>query len=159
MSKQKGFTLTEVIIVLVIIGIISVFAVPRLYDHYHNIKVMAAAKQIMADIRYAQSIAMNEHDSSWVVFDDVSNLYKIYSGSTEASRALVKDPFEQQDFIKYLDQGEYKNVIITSLNILPGTSIAFDWFGNTSNFGDIVLNNSTTISVENVTGMVQIVGW
>lgn len=159
MSKIKGFTLTEVIIVLVIIGIISVFAVPRLYDHYHNIKILAAAKQIMADIRYAQTIAMNEHDSSWVEFDDVSNLYKIYSGINRTTRALVKDPFEQQDFIKYLDQGQYKNVVITGLNIGSDKNIAFDWFGNTSNSGEIILNNSTTISVENVTGMVQIVGW
>lgn len=156
---MKGFTLIEIIITLVILGIISVFAIPKLYDHYENIKVLAAAKQIMADIRYAQTIAMKEHDSSWVEFDDVENLYKIHSGPNWADKSLVNNPYENEPFIKYLDHGEYKNVVITSLNIGAAKYIAFDWFGNTSNSGEIVLNNSTTIKVENVTGMVQIVGW
>lgn len=118
---------------------------------------MAAAKQIMADIRYAQTIAMAQHDSSWVEFDDGQNLYKLYSGPSAASRTLIYNPFEQEEFIKYLDAGDYKGVVFTNLNIGADKSIAFDWFGNTSNFGEIVLNNYTTIKVEKVTGMAQII--
>lgn len=159
MGTLKGFTLVEVIIVLVILGIIGVFAIPRLYDQYTDVKVMAVAKQIMADIRYAQTIAMKGHDSSWVEFDDTQNLYGVYSGATEATRSLAVHPLENEAFIQYLDQGKYKNVTITNLNIGADKHIAFDWFGNTSNSGEIVLNNSTTVKVEQETGMVQIVGW
>ena len=158
-TKSKGFTLIEIIIVLVIIGIISVFAAPRIYDNYVSNRITAAAKQILADIRFAQSLAMMGHDSTWVVFDDDENLYKLYSGATKAARTLVEKSSGDGSYIRQLDQGEYKNVTITGLSIGNDKSIAFDWSGNTNNSGSIILNNTVTVTVAMGTGMVRIEGW
>lgn len=158
-SKRKGFTLVELIITMVIIAIISVIAIPKMYSHYVSNKISSAAKIMLADIRYAQSKAMAEHDSTWVEFDESQNLYKLYSGATKATRTLDFNTFENSSFIRYLDQGDFKNVVITDLNIGDDNEIAFDWFGNTSNSGTIVLNNSTTITVEYSTGLVRIEDW
>lgn len=156
-SKQKGFTLVELIITMVIIAILSVIAVPQIYNHYVSNKILAAANIILADIRFAQSLAITEHDSTWVVFDDAQHKYGLYYGPTMNDSPVLNtsgDPFIQQ-----LDQGHFKNVIISSLNIGNDKSISFDWSGNTSDSGTIILNNSVTVHVELNTGMVKIIGW
>lgn len=157
-TGEEGFTLLEVVITIIVIGIISLIAIPRIYDQYARLKIIAAARQVAADIRYAQTVAMAEHDSSWVEFDDTQNVYRVYSGPTTASRTLMAHPLEGGTYIRYLDRGKFKNVTISSLSIGVDKAIGFDWFGNTSNSGQIVLNNWITIDVEKETGLVEIIG-
>ncbi len=155
-SNSEGFTFVEIIIVIVIVGIISVFVAPKIYDNYVNRRINSAAKQILADLRFAQSVAMTDHDSTWVEFDDNQNLYKLYSGSTKATRTLVEKSSGAGSYIRQLNEGEFNNVTITGLSIGNDKSIAFDWFGNTSDSGSIILSNEVTITVEWGTGMVRI---
>ncbi len=156
-SKFSGFTLTEVIIVLVLIGILSVFAVPRIYDHYTERKTKSAATQIATDIRFVQSLAITEHDSTWIEFDDNQHVYTLYSGETEATRTIVQYSSGAGAYIRTLNTGEFRNVTITGLTIGSDKSIAFDRFGNTNDSGSITLNNSVSITVSLGTGMVLIV--
>lgn len=156
---KTGFTMIEFIIVLVVIGIISVIAIPRMHSHFVELKVMSSARQIAADIRSAQALAISERDSSWVVFDDGNNSYSIYTGNTFATRSPAIDFFKQQDFTRALDEGDFTNVGISALSIGSNKRIGFDRWGNTANYGDITLNNMTTIRVTQSTGMVEIVGW
>lgn len=58
MFKQKGFTLIELVIIMVLIGIMAVFAAPRLYITSTN--AAAFSDKLRADIRYAQNLAMTQ---------------------------------------------------------------------------------------------------
>ena len=54
-----GFSLLELVTVLLMVGILSVFAAPRLFT-VQSITLPAVAAQMISNIRYAQSLSMSQ---------------------------------------------------------------------------------------------------
>lgn len=59
MRGQLGFTMTELITIMVIVGILAAVAIPRLQDNDFSSRV--AADQVKAVLRYAQKVAIASH--------------------------------------------------------------------------------------------------
>lgn len=59
-KRQAGFTLVELIMTVVIVGIISVVAIPRFFETsvFQN---RGAADQVKAALRYGQKVAIAQH--------------------------------------------------------------------------------------------------
>ncbi len=55
---RGGFTFLEIVLVLLIVGVVAVYALPALTSA-PGLKLSAAAAQLAADIRYTQSLAMS----------------------------------------------------------------------------------------------------
>lgn len=53
---KKAFTMLELVVVIVVIGIIAVAALPRINDDH----IAEAADQVMSHIRYTQHLAMQD---------------------------------------------------------------------------------------------------
>ena len=67
--QSKGFTLIEVILVMVIIGILAATVVPRIdFTISTTASVDGAAYIVASDIRYAQEFAMANRVSKTVTF-------------------------------------------------------------------------------------------
>lgn len=60
MAQQRGFTLTELIMVIVIVGILSVAALPRFFDN-DVFQQRGAADQVKSALRFAQKAAVAKH--------------------------------------------------------------------------------------------------
>lgn len=83
-----GFTLLELIIVLIIIGISSALVVPRFIGGMGGLDLKAASGKVAASLRYARSQAVAQKKSYAVVFDLEQNRLTIRSesgGETEES--------------------------------------------------------------------------
>lgn len=61
-QEQRGFTLVELITIIVILGIISVVALPRFADN-NAFRDRATADQVASAIRYAQKVAIASHST------------------------------------------------------------------------------------------------
>jgi MSHA pilin protein MshC len=57
-GRASGFTVLELALVLVMVGVLAVFAAPRLFTA-QSITLPAVAAQVAASIRYTQSLAMS----------------------------------------------------------------------------------------------------
>ena len=66
--NRKGFTFIELVMVIVLIGIIAVYAAPRL-SNVTDTKAGAFVDKLRADIRYAQNLAMTGNQRYRVYFN------------------------------------------------------------------------------------------
>lgn len=71
-----GMTLIEIIMIMVIIGILSVFLIPKFnLDYSSEAALNGAAYLIASDIRYVQEFAMANKVSKSVLFTSGSSVY------------------------------------------------------------------------------------
>lgn len=167
---RKGFTLVELIVVVVIIGIASLIAVPML-STAADMQVRSAANRIAADLDYAKSLAMTHQKAFSVVFSPSAETYDIRETATDA---VINDPVRpsQTYVINFKIDSRSSRVDIASSNFDSDMSnaVTFDYLGSpysgkglgtALNSGRITLtsdNFTLYVDIEPVTGYVTITG-
>jgi len=76
-SIRSGFTLIEVVIVLLIVGTMAAIAMPRFARSLDRYRADASARRIVADFDQARSAARATSASVTVVFDVAAERYSI----------------------------------------------------------------------------------
>ena len=66
---RKGFTLLELLVVLVIISMMAAFVGPRVAGSMSTLTLKTAAKKVASSLRYARSQATSESRTYFVLFD------------------------------------------------------------------------------------------
>ena len=94
-SDQRGFTLIEIMVVVVILGILAAIVVPRFLDKPDEARVTRAAADIEA---IEQALAMFKLDSGF------------YPSTEQGLEALVTKPETGRIPKKYPERGYLKNV-------------------------------------------------
>lgn len=155
---QKGFTLMESIAAIVLAGIVAVAVAPNLGSASKALNVDGAAKQVEADIRYAQNLANTTGDTYG--FTATGNVaYTVYK-KVGAVLTTVTSPYNHQPMNMDLTIN-YPGVTFTAVGY-PTYTIEFDASGKPVTGGGTVVgltagadaNKSVTVTSE--TGNVNI---
>ncbi|MCD6160852.1 MAG: GspH/FimT family pseudopilin [candidate division Zixibacteria bacterium] len=132
--KQAGFTMLEMMIVVVIIGITASMAAPSFFDWIPNMKLKGEAKQNLNYLRQARSKAVAENNQYGVYFDvDNKQLYffkdthqpsnAIYSNGADS---LIEGPIDMESNFEYSDCTFNNNTVIFFSDGSASTSGSID---------------------------------
>tara|TARA_B100001250_G_C19758502_1_gene771301 strand:+ start:246 stop:761 length:516 start_codon:yes stop_codon:yes gene_type:complete len=155
-SHSRGFTLVEMIVAIIFIGIFATLALTRTQLGISTFQVQIAIDQITNDIDLARSMAFAKHDTITIVFsktgENYDESYTIYSGPDNDRNVIIDFPNSTNGVIS-LDNSKMRNIDITEVNLDQGTELQFIPLGDCSlaSNGSIVLN-SKTIQIEPITG-------
>ncbi|MFC1813842.1 prepilin-type N-terminal cleavage/methylation domain-containing protein [Thermodesulfobacteriota bacterium] len=111
-QKNDGFTLIEVVAVLIIISIVGVIVATRIWDS--GAELVAQTDVIKTHLRYAQSRAMSSNVIWGIVFN--GNTYSLFRNGDATDTALLP--------------GESSKILnLTSGISITGVVVAFDSWG------------------------------
>jgi len=162
----KGFTIVELMIVIVIIAIAAVMAVP-LMSSAGSLQIRSAANMIASDLEYAKSMAISRGRSYSVVFDKDAESYQIEDEKDDGSWDVIKHPVRKGfDYVvNFADRGLDK-VDIVNASFNSTSVVKFDFLGSPHNGGGGPINSgvvslaagssTVTVEVEPVTGFITI---
>lgn len=94
-QTAKGVTLVELMVVVFIIGTVAAVAIP-LSSSQSEFELEAAARRIMADARYVQSLSMNQRQAHSLIFDAAQGFY--FYASPAAPAQAGTDPISKKDY-------------------------------------------------------------
>ncbi len=150
MINTKGFTLIELVMVLILIGIIAVVAIPMVGDMTAT-KAGAFVSKVQADIRYAQNLAMTRNQRARVTFRTAPNGYDIALGGTPAT-----DPATGTPFSITLNTGQYAGITISTIGF-SGNYVEFNTMGVPyDGAGVLTAGKSITIAGGSITQTVTV---
>ena len=151
----RGFTLIEILIVIVILAIAAMTAIPMM-GSAASVQIRSAGNMIAADLEYAKSLAISKGQNFWVVFDEGAESYSIVDQDGNTISHPVKKGFDY--VIDFQDEG-LGRVEIADADFDGASQVQFDYLGSPDNGGTVHLqagDMSATVSVEPVTGYITV---
>ena len=133
-KNNSGFTLIELIAVIIVTGIISAILVSRFY--FSDIDLISQTEVLKTHLRYAQAKAMNDDndDAAWGISCDGSS-YWLYRNGNESLKVLI--PGEYSGEIVLSDKG----ISVDSFNI------SFNKMGKPFNSGQPVEGEDKVLTI------------
>ena len=122
---RKGFTIIELVMVMLIVGIIGLASAAAVISSYGNNRLVAASNKLLSDLRYAQQLAIDTHQPCGISFDRSGESYFVYKGDVST---VALDPYTKKPLsVDYDTDPLYQGVNLANTNF--GDDISFDYLG------------------------------
>ncbi len=162
-SVCKGFTLAEILLIVVILAIAAMMAIP-FASSGTSTQLKSAATIISSDLEYAKSMAISRGKQYSVVFNIGAESYQI----EDVNGVVIDHPVRKGSTytVNFAADSRLSRVDISSVDFDTTPTVSFDYLGspwngssNPLNSGVITLNaggSTMTVNVEPVTGYITI---
>ena len=77
MLNQKSFTLTELLIIMGIVGILALIGIPTFKTYQPSLALSGIVRELVTDLRYAEQLAVTEQIDHGVRFFLATDQYQI----------------------------------------------------------------------------------
>jgi prepilin-type N-terminal cleavage/methylation domain-containing protein len=164
---RRGFTLVELMIVMVILGIAAAIVVP-MASSAGTLQVRAAGNMVAAGLEYAKSLAISR-GNNYAVHFTTAQAYQIEDLSKPVSDPdrIVNDPVKQgsNKYIVNFQTDTRLNQVTMATNFDGGNTVSFNYLGSPFNSGGADLNKGVVtlqagitkyVVVEPVTGYIHV---
>jgi type II secretion system protein H len=152
---RAGFTLIEVLVVVVIMGIAAAIIVPRLTG-MGDLQAMSAARALVANMQYAQNEAIVTQSPTTVAFDIATESYELRDTNDVPLRhPVTKGAFQ----VRYPTSRGLEKVEVISANFGGASTVTFDSLGSPDRGGQVVVSadgHDYTVTVAPVTGKIDV---
>lgn len=135
MKKTRGFTLLELVIVLVLIGILSSYALIKTSGS-HSLLLRAHAEQLQQQIKHTQLLAMSWGQSLTMTLTATS--YQV-----TCSAGIGSSPCDQSPVVDPVTGQAFKITLQDNVSLLDTGSIEFDALGRPRSGGSVSPSDST----------------
>lgn len=129
-SRSRGFTLIEMTMVILTVGILCAIAAPRYSASLNRYGAESAAQRIVADIGLAQSTARTASRNQIISFNVLANTYQMSNVRASDSAAMT--------YVVELSRAPYQARLI-SASFGNAAQVSFDRYGAPSSAGAVVV--------------------
>ena len=155
-SAQRGFTLVEILVVVLILGISAAIVVPMAMNTSH-VQAVSAARIVAADVQYAQNEAITNQDPITITFDKAAKSYTLSNAS-----GILIHPITKVPYVTVLDAAHgMGQVSLSSAFDSQGGVVVFDALGAPDNGGAVTLRagpHTLGVNVAAATGRITVTG-
>lgn len=146
-GSGHGFTLIELIVVLLVLSILAAFALPRMF-RFNTFQVRAAYDETAGALRYAQKLAVASGCDVQVVINSSGYHLQQRSGAIAVGAACPTGSFSD------LSNYPVTNASFSGVTLTP-RSLVFDAMGRSSTNTTISVDGTHIITVVAETGSVD----
>jgi prepilin-type N-terminal cleavage/methylation domain-containing protein len=149
LGHRDAFSLVELMFVLAIMGVIGGLAAPRYTLAVDRYRADAAARRLVADIRWIHSRAIATGAAKTIAFGNGTSSYSV------AGENSLDHP--ASGFSVDLSTGPYAATVVSTS--VSGGGITFNGFGICTAGGSVVLRSGSctkTVQVDSITGAASI---
>jgi len=157
-GARRAFTMIEILVVTVILSIVAAIVAPE-FGTRDDLQCSSAARQVIADLLYAQNRAIATGQWHYVVFDTGSQSYSVYAGTASGPQTLLTIPATGMPYtmsfsaVTGCNVGQSVgsgNVTLSSANFSASPTLSFDELGVPYSFSsstNTALSSAGTVSL------------
>lgn len=158
--RAAAFTLVEVLVVVVIIGIAGAIIVPQM-TRAGSMQIQAAGRMVIADVLHAQNEAMARAEPIKLVFETTNNRYYL----TDQNDAKLESSWRMGDsgsgnfIVDFSQDNRFSGVRLTAAGLGADQTVVFDPLGAPDTGGTVTLQSSVdtyVVTIAEFTGRVTI---
>ena len=161
--KSSGFTLIELVMVLVIVGTLAIIIVPKMGPNKAS-ELFVGAMLVEQDLQYAADYALSTGTTIRCIFNVAQNKYNLWKQSSTGVWVLLTRPVTGENYDVSLGSKPYSGLVLTQASINGESEVFFNSQGIpldknllplTTN-GTVTLNNQKIIQITPVSSLVEL---